>query len=35
VIPLLLPFLAGPRDENLQYHVRETLALVGWRPGRV
>ena len=35
VIPLLLPLLAGPRDENIRYHVRETLALVGWRPNRI
>lgn len=35
VIPLLLPLLAGPRDENLRYHVKETLSLVGWRAGRV
>jgi HEAT repeat protein len=35
VIPLLLPFLAGPSDENLRYHINETLTLVGWRPGRL
>lgn len=35
VIPLLLPLLSGPRDENIRYHVKETLALVGWRPGRI
>ncbi len=34
-IPLLLPLLTGPRDENVRYHVKETLALVGWRPGRI
>jgi HEAT repeat protein len=31
-IPWLLPLLTGPRDENVRYHVKETLALVGWRP---
>lgn len=35
VIPLLLPLLSEPRDENIRYHVKETLALVGWRPGRI
>jgi HEAT repeat protein len=35
VIPLLLPLLTGPRDENIRYHVKETLALVGWRPNRL
>jgi len=34
-IPFLLPLLTGPRDENVRYHVKETLALVGWRAGRV
>ena len=34
-IPLLLSLLTGPRDENVRYHVKETLALVGWRAGRV
>jgi HEAT repeat protein len=35
VIPLLLPLLTGSQDENLRYHVKETLALVGWRAGRI
>lgn len=35
VVPLLLPLLTGPRDENLRYYVNETLTLVGWRPGRL
>jgi HEAT repeat protein len=35
VIPLLLPLLTGSRDENVRYHVEETLALVGWRRGRI
>lgn len=34
VIPLLLPLLNEPRDENLLFHVRETLAAAGWRTGR-
>jgi HEAT repeat protein len=35
VIPSLLPLLARESDENVRYHVRETLTAVGWRPGRV
>jgi HEAT repeat protein len=35
VIPLLLPLMSGPRDENVRHHVKETLALVGWRAGRI
>lgn len=35
VIPQLLPLLTGTPDENIRYHVGETLALVGWRAGRV
>ena len=34
VIPFLLPLLNGPRDENLLFHVHETLASAGWRAGR-
>ncbi|MDF0673948.1 MAG: HEAT repeat domain-containing protein [Nitrospira sp.] len=34
VIPLLLPLLNEPRDENLLFHVRETLASAGWKTGR-
>lgn len=34
-IPWLLPLLAGSQDDNVRYHVKETLALVGWRAGRV
>jgi HEAT repeat protein len=30
-IPWLLPLLAGSSDDNVRYHVQETLALVGWR----
>ena len=33
-IPLLLPLLTRPLDENVRYHVKETLALVGWKPGQ-
>ncbi|MDR4478429.1 MAG: HEAT repeat domain-containing protein [Nitrospira sp.] len=35
VIPSLLPMLAKEQDENVRYHLRETLTAVGWRPGRV
>jgi HEAT repeat protein len=35
VIPALLPLLARESDENIRYHVRETLTAVGWRPGRI
>ncbi|MEX5217771.1 MAG: HEAT repeat domain-containing protein [Nitrospira sp.] len=35
VIPSLLPMLARESDENIRYHVRETLTAIGWRPGRV
>ena len=33
-IAWLLPLLTTSQDDNLRYHVKETLALVGWR-GRV
>jgi HEAT repeat protein len=35
VIPFLLPLLNEPRDENLLFHVRETLASAGWRSRRM
>jgi HEAT repeat protein len=35
VIPSLLPLLARESDENIRYHLKETLTAVGWRPGRV
>lgn len=35
VVPFLLPLLNEPRDENLLFHVRETLASAGWRPRRI
>lgn len=34
-IPFLLPLLTGSPDENVRYHVKETLSAVGWRPGRL
>jgi HEAT repeat protein len=35
VIAPLLALLAHESDDNIRYHMRETLAKVGWRPGRV
>lgn len=35
VVPVLLPLLNDSPDENLQFHVRETLTLVGWRPRQI
>jgi HEAT repeat protein len=35
VVPFLIPLLTGHPDENMRYHVKETLALAGWRAGRV
>lgn len=34
VIPFLIPLLTDSTDENVQFHVRETLTLAGWRPRR-
>ncbi len=34
-IPHLLPLLAKESDDNVRYHVKETLTQVGWRPGRI
>ena len=34
-IPFLLPLLNEPCDENLLFHVRETLTSAGWRPRRM
>jgi len=34
-VPSLLEVLRKERDTNIVYHVRETLAQVGWRGGRV
>jgi len=35
VIAPLLAFLAQESDDNIRYHVKETLAKVGWRAGRI
>ena len=35
VIAPLLALLAQESDDNIRYHVKETLAKVGWRAGRV
>lgn len=35
VVPFLLPLLNKEQDENVRYHMKETLAQVGWRPGRI
>jgi len=34
-IPHLLTILKTDHDENIHYHVRETLSRIGWRPGRI
>jgi len=31
IVPLLIPLLAESTDDNVRYHVRETLTAVGWR----
>jgi len=35
VIAPLLTMLTQEADDNLRYHVKDTLTKVGWRPGRV
>jgi hypothetical protein len=35
VIAPLLAVLARESDDNIRYHVKETLARVGWRAGRI
>ena len=35
VVPVLIPLLNDSQDENIRFHVRETLTLVGWRPRQV
>ncbi len=35
VIPFLLEVLRKEQDDNILYHVKESLAQVGWRPGRI
>lgn len=34
-VPCLLPLLTGSPDDNMRYHVQETLSAIGWRPGRL
>ena len=34
-IPLLLAVLRKEKDENIVYHVRESLRRLGWRPNRI
>lgn len=33
-VPVLLPLLTGSVDDNVRYHVQETLSAIGWRPGK-
>ncbi|MDR4464750.1 MAG: HEAT repeat domain-containing protein [Nitrospira sp.] len=35
VVPLLIPLLTQSQDDNLRFHVRETLTHVGWNPNRM
>jgi HEAT repeat protein len=35
VIAPLLTILSHETDDNIQFHVKETLARVGWRAGRI
>ena len=35
VIAPLLAVLAHESDDNIRYHVKDTLAKVGWRAGRI
>lgn len=35
VVPALIPLLSESPDDNVRFHVRETLTLVGWRPRQV
>ncbi len=35
VIPFLIPLLTDSQDDNLRFHVRETLTHVGWNPKRM
>ena len=35
VIAPLLVLLSRELDDNIRYHIKETLAKVGWRPGRL
>lgn len=35
IVPVLIPLLTDSLDDNLRFHVRETLTLVGWRPRQI
>ncbi|MBX3302709.1 MAG: HEAT repeat domain-containing protein [Nitrospira sp.] len=35
VIPFLIPLLTRSQDDNLRFHVRETLTQAGWNPQRI
>lgn len=35
VIPVLIPLLTHSQDDNLRFHVRETLTRAGWNPRRM
>jgi HEAT repeat protein len=35
IIPHLLEYLKTEKDENIRYHVKETLTKVGWKPRQV
>jgi HEAT repeat protein len=35
VIPFLLEVLKKEQDDNIRYHLSETLGRVGWRPNRI
>jgi HEAT repeat protein len=35
VVPALIPLLNDSPDDNLRFHIRETLTLVGWRPHQI
>ena len=34
-IPLLVDVLRKEKDENILYHVKESLRALGWRPNRI
>jgi HEAT repeat protein len=33
-VPFLIPLLNDSQDDNIRFHIREALALAGWRPRR-
>lgn len=35
IIPQLLDFLKTEQDDNIRFHLKETLQRVGWKPGQV